>query len=312
MLFLNYLNMKQYILYLIIGIMAMFVSSCENVDIEPYQNRPTIESAQCAVESYTLFDVTLNISVTLDSYLGNYVYVRVELSNGRTENMRFSCSGGKVYSRNYNVSYDRFDSLDCDNGIVKLDALDVSICTDNGDIISTNTYRKDNLSFEIAKPSIQILDVEKTKTEYDSDDKRYHTFYDVKYKITGAGFLKEAYFYLIGNWATPGKGNKIYKYEGVTTDTWSVNYDYSSSGKIYAQFRAMTKSGVELIADKTICLEGTGKGDKNIYLVNSSSVYSTRGLDSGFDNTEAADECCDVFSQESKTQVENIEFSILH
>ena len=46
--------------------------------------------------------------------------------------------------------------------------------------------------------------------------------------------------------------------------------------KCYVQFRAITKSGTLLIADKMVCLEAIGSGDMKVYLVNSSSVYSTR------------------------------------
>lgn len=234
---------------------------------------PTIESVEHRVYSYTDSYVTFQVDITLDCSVGGgfYIYFKTKYYTGR--GVYLSHIGDNVYRTNYNtIYYSSFDSIDYDEGRVNFDKIEIS----GYNLPTTNTYVLSNKSYFVVKPSIQVTKVEKGETTYNSSDNRYYTDYWVYYTISGEPFLKEAYVYYIGNWTNPGKGYSLSIDEGKNSTWPSVNYVYSSSNPDYVQYRAMTKAGTELISDKAVCLEGTGKGDVYVYLVNSSSIYSTR------------------------------------
>ncbi|MBE6194103.1 MAG: hypothetical protein E7140_00040 [Rikenellaceae bacterium] len=264
---------------------------------------PTIESAQCSAYSYTNSYVDFQITVTLDSYVGDYFYIWFMTKNN-TESVYLSHIGENVYKTNsHSIYYSDFDSIDYDEGRVKFDNIEIFGCY----LYTTNHFVIRNKSYLIKKPSIQVTKVEKEKTEYNNSEGKYHTYYKVYYTVTGTPFLQEAYVYHIGNWINPGKGYSISMSEGSNWQSATVNYSYSNDYCVYVQYRAKTKAGTELISDKAVCLEGTGRGDKYIYLVNSSSIYSTRS--SGSKNSDAngavAGTCYPII-QEANSQVANV------
>ena len=378
--------MKRYILYyLILGIIAMSISSCEKVDPEPYQNVPTIQEVELSLDYIHSSGVNFNIRIILDKYYGETI--DVEINDGVTAKLAtLRHSFDNTYYGSYGVSIDGF-SVDRELGYMMLDDIDVSIKTRDGsnkilstyrvkdikyelptirsvkggkatlyssyldvqisveldrdfgryiyakvetasanfnfvsltnggnnvysgttsytfsetDInydegrikcnfdvtvatgypyckLSANTYSVRNLTYNFTNPSITVLSAKKVNTNYDSSEGRYNTSYEVSYRIDGSVFLSEAYTYNLGNWSSNsyGKFYTLSLIEGQKTYNASILYDYESMWKCYVQFRAITKSGTLLIADKMVCLEAIGSGDVKVYLVNSSSVYSTR------------------------------------
>lgn len=233
---------------------------------------PTITSVTYKVSTYGNYDVTFKTTVNLDCFVGDSFHISVKSKDKRTQIYRLSHVGDNIYSAYPYVDYSSFDSIDYDEGRVNFDKIEISGYT----LPTTNTYVLSNKSYFVVKPSIQVTKVEKGETTYNSSDNRYYTDYWVYYTISGEPFLKEAYIYYIGNWTNPGKGYSLSIDEGKNSTGGTVNYVYSSSDYVYIQYRAMTKAGTELISDKAVCFEGTGKGGKYIYLVNSSSIYSTR------------------------------------
>lgn len=264
---------------------------------------PTIESVQCSAYSYTNSYVDFQITVSLDSYVGDSFYILFETKNN-TKSVYLSHIGESVYRTNsLSIYYSDFDSIDYDEGRVKFDKIEIS----GYSLYTTNTFMIRSKSFLVNKPSIQVTKVEKGDTEYNSSDNRYYTDYKVYYTIAGAPFLQEAYVYHIGNWINPGKGYSISMSEGSNWQSATVNYSYASDDCVYVQYRAKTKAGTEIISDKAVCLEGTGRGDKYIYLVNSSSIYSTRS--SGSKNSDADGAVagiCYPIIQEANSQVANV------
>ena len=264
---------------------------------------PTIESVQCRAYSYTNSYVDFQIVVTLDSYVGDYFYIWFTTKNN-TESVFLRHIGENVYKTNsHSIYYSDFDSIDYDEGIVSFDNIEIFGCY----LYTTNHFVIRNQSYLIKKPSIQVTKVEKEKTEYNNSEGKYHTYYKVYYTVTGTPFLQEAYAYYIGNWINPGKGYSISMSEGSNWQSASVIYPYSSDDCVYVQYRAKTKAGTELISDKTVCLEGTGKGDRYVYLVNSSSIYSTRS--SGSKNSDANEivaGTCYPIIQETNPQVVSV------
>lgn len=264
---------------------------------------PTIESAQCSAYSYTNSYVDFQITVTLDSYVGDSFYILFETKNN-TKSVYLSHIGESVYRTNsLSIYYSDFDSIDYDEGRVKFDNIEIFGCY----LYTTNHFVIRNKSYLIKKPSIQVTKVEKEKTEYNNSEGKYYTHYKVYYTITGAPFIEETYEYLIGNWTNTGKWATLSRYDGNHSYSTWISYGYSNDSYAYVQYRAKTKAGTELISDKAVCLEGTGRGDQYVYLVNSSSIYSTRS--SGSKNSDAngvvAGTCYPII-QEANSQVANV------
>uniref|UniRef100_UPI0040568C82 hypothetical protein n=1 Tax=Alistipes sp. TaxID=1872444 RepID=UPI0040568C82 len=268
---------------------------------------PSVESVQLSAISFTKDKVDFQIDVAFDTDLGYSPDLEIKTNSGSKRITLYEKNN--VYSSNkLSFNYSEFDSIDYDEGIVKFDLLEIYYHKTFSNIIEMQ-----NQSFLISKPSIQITKVKKDRTEYKSSEDRCYTYYDVYYAVTGTPFIKETYNYYIGNWNNnPGKGYSLSMNEGDHSNSSNVNYDYSFFGGVYIQYRAKTKAGTEIISDKTICLYGTGEGDIKVYLVDSSTISSTRSSNSNFSTSGVIVGSCIPIEREYNTQPMSVAIPILH
>lgn len=290
--------MRQLYKYILVSIFVILFSSCENLEPELYKNGPAIQKVDIVATPANESQLQLEVRITLNKDWGESI--NVEFGNFY-ERSFWKTNIPNVYLYNFYISAEDFDEIDYNAGVAYLR---------NTNIVVKSSYENKvlavrniaSLRYEDA-PSITLTEVTVGDTEYDgSSNQPYTTKYTGWYKITGSIFLREAYSYLLGNWSKPGKNSNISKYTsdiGKTGNSFWITYGYSFDGCCYNQFRADTKSGKTLIADKTICITSTHSGDVNIYLVNSSSVSAT--------NTRATNA-----TAENSTRNENAEVHILH
>ncbi len=305
--------MKRYILYLILGIVAMSVSSCEQVDTELYQNPPSIKAIKYHVSTINASQVRLEVTVFLDKCYGERAFFDFTNEMNPNNVYMFVANGydgtykdSYTYKGSCNIYLSKNDIINYNEGRVEIKKLYVNVVSSDEQHQTLSSAYFEDLDYT-RKPSIQVTKVEKEKTEYNNSEGKYYTHYKVYYTITGAPFIEETYEYLIGNWKNTGKWATLSRYDGNHSYSTWISYGYSNDSYAYVQYRAKTKAGTELISDKAVCLEGTGRGDQYVYLVNSSSIYSTRS--SGNKNSDAdgavAGTCYPII-QEANSQVANV------
>ena len=262
---------------------VLFNVACEKLgsEIVPFENKPYLNAESC---SYTIQDadddsVTFKFWIAVENLNANAISIEFS-SSSKTKKIRL------VYDYAYDdyvgsITFDRkdFASIDYYECIAKTPLFTLTLYDEDDNYVDEASYSGFKYS---QKPSIEIYNLHNKGTyAYGQDGWDYKTEYSFTCKISGAFFLREKYWYYVGNWSNPGKGSSLSVSDGISTHNMSVLHGANCS-EIYMQCRAITHNGYEICSDKSICYGkyNTTTREREIYLVNSSSVeessYTTR------------------------------------